>query len=120
MVHGRPQRDKDKVDNCLSSLPASADRLRSVLEQGLQQLRQSVVKPRVRPWMDAFVPHDLTEDSFSDYEANDPFVQQLVLNLDSFLGSFKRQLTPANYDALVSILATEVTAQLEKAVMKSK
>jgi hypothetical protein len=87
--------------------------------QGMVQLRQSVIKPRVKPWMDSFVSHDLGEEEFSDYEANDPFVQALILNLDGLLGGFKRSLTPNNYDALVAILAGEVTAQLEKAVLKA-
>ncbi len=70
--------------------------------------------------MDSFVAHNVSEEEFSDYEANDPFVQGLVLNLDGFLGGFRRSLTPNNYDALVDILAGEVTTQMEKAVLKSK
>ena len=69
--------------------------------------------------MDTFVSHDITDDQFSDYEANDPFVQALILNLDGLLAGFKRSLTPNNYDALVAILASEVTAQMERAVLKS-
>ena len=69
--------------------------------------------------MDSFVSHDVGDDLFSDYEANDPFVQALILNLDGLLAGFKRSLTANNYDALVAILAAEVTAQMEKAVLKS-
>ena len=85
----------------------------------MQQLRQSAIKPRIKPWVDTFVTHDIDEDQFSDYEANDPFIQTLILNLDGLLSGFKKSLTANNYDALVAILATEVTLQLEKAVMKS-
>ena len=49
-------------------------------------LRQSVIKPRIKPWVDTFPNHDITEDTFADYEANDPFVQTFIMNLDSLLG----------------------------------
>ena len=49
-------------------------------------LRQSVIKPRIKPWVDTFPSHDITEDTFADYEANDPFVQTFIMNLDSLLG----------------------------------
>ena len=70
--------------------------------------------------MEIFVSHDIDEEQFSDYEANDPFAQTLILNIDNLLGGFKKSLTPNNYDALVSMLTTEVTTQLEKTVLKSK
>ena len=49
--------------------------------------RQSVIKPRIKPWVDIFPNHDITEDTFADYEANDPFVQTFIMNLDNLLGN---------------------------------
>ena len=87
----------------------------------MQQLRQSAVKPRIKPWLDAFAgTHDINEEQFADFEANDPFVQNLILNLDGLLNNFKRHLTPINYDGFVTNVTVEVTAQLEKVVMKAK
>ncbi len=34
----------------------------SLFEQGMNQLRQSAVKPRIKPWMDTFVCHDIDEN----------------------------------------------------------
>ncbi len=70
--------------------------------------------------MDSFISHDIVEDQFADFEANDPFVQVLIMNLDNLLTGFKKLLTNNNFDALVAILTTEVTAQLEKVVLKSR
>ena len=39
------------------------------------------------------------------------------MNLFHF--SLQRPLTPANYNALVSLVTTDITTQLEKSVMKS-
>ena len=120
LVAHRGEHVREKVDNCLSGLGGATSRLRAILDQGMQQLRQSSVKPRVKPWMDEFVSHDIDEDQFADFEANDPFIQKLIRNLDGLLVSFKNSLTPNNYDGLVSILTNEVTAQLEKVVLKSR
>ena len=120
-ISQKSQHEKDKVENCLAGLPAVGIKLQAVLEQGIQQLRQAVVKPRIKPWLDTFLGgHEINEEGYADSEANDPFVQNLILNLDGLLTSFKRSLTPKNYDALVNILVVEVTLQLEKAVFKSK
>ena len=121
LVSQKSQHEKDKVENCLAGLPAVGIKLQAVLEQGIQQLRQAVVKPRIKPWVDTFLGgHEINEEGYADSEANDPFVQNLIINLDGLLTSFKRSLTPKNYDALVNILVVEVTLQLEKAVFKSK
>lgn len=55
----------------------------------------------------------------SAYEAGESFIQTLIMNLDSLLSAFKNTLTPANYDALVAAVTTEVTARLEKVILKS-
>ena len=64
--------------------------------------------------------HVIGETEFADFEANDPFIQHLIVNLDGLLKGFKVSLSVNNYDALVSLLTTETTLQLEKAVFKSK
>ncbi|CAB4056847.1 COG4 [Lepeophtheirus salmonis] len=89
--------EKAKIDNCLSGLPTAKDRLKSVF------------KPS----------HDIDEEEFDSNEANDPFIQQLIINLDGLLSSFKSSLTPSNYEAFICIVSEEVTVQLEKVVMKS-
>ena len=52
-------------------------RLQMVLETGMSALRTAAVKPRLKPWLDGFVtvPHNINEEQFAEYEANDPFVQ---------------------------------------------
>ncbi|XP_034237746.1 conserved oligomeric Golgi complex subunit 4 [Thrips palmi] len=118
---GMTDRDRAKLESCLSGMGGVTASLRALVEYGMSQLSASAIKPRVSPWVDAFlnVSHILTEEEFSGYEANEPFVRNLVANLDSLLSSFKPSLTPTNYDTLVSILATEVTHQMEKVIAKS-
>eukprot|EP00090_Calanus_glacialis_P039767 TRINITY_DN6924_c0_g1_i1.p1 TRINITY_DN6924_c0_g1~~TRINITY_DN6924_c0_g1_i1.p1 ORF type:complete len:751 (-),score=327.81 TRINITY_DN6924_c0_g1_i1:125-2344(-) len=111
----------EKIKSCLTGLPCVQAKLKGVLESGLTALRTSTVKPRIKPWLDSFCSssHNITEEQFSDYSANDPWVQQTIVNLDNLMQSFKAGLTAANFDSLVMIVASEVTVQLEKSVLKS-
>lgn len=59
------------------------------------------------------------KEELATYEAGETFVQYFIVQLDGLLNSFKNSLSPRNYDALVSILATEVTNRLERAIKKS-
>jgi hypothetical protein len=115
------ENERVKLESCLSGLGSVAASLKSVIDYGMQQLSVSVIKPRVNPWVDAFlsVNHQLSEEDFANYEANEPFIQNLIMNLDGLLALFKGSVTTSNYDTLVSILATEVTTHMEKVVIKS-
>jgi len=114
-------KQSDKISSCMTGLPAVQNKLKSLLDSGLSALRTSVVKPRVKPWIDGFnlVSHNLTDELFTDYAANDPWVQQTIINIDILLQSFKSSMTQTNFDSFVNIVASEVTLQLEKAVTKT-
>ncbi|XP_069957508.1 conserved oligomeric Golgi complex subunit 4 isoform X1 [Cherax quadricarinatus] len=110
-----------KLDSCLNDLKSTTGKFAIVGEFGISQLRATAVKPRVKPWVDIFntTSHDIKEDEFVCYEANDPFSQTLMVQVDGLLGSFLPLLTEDNYKSLVSVLVSEVAEQLEKAVFKS-
>ncbi|KAK4294099.1 hypothetical protein Pmani_033249 [Petrolisthes manimaculis] len=112
---------KAKLDSCLNDLKATTGKLALVAEFGMSQLRATAVKPRVKPWVDSFntTSHDIKEEEFAAYEANDPFSQTLMVQMDGLLGSFVPLLTEVNYRALVAVLVAEVAQQLEKAIFKA-
>jgi len=114
-------KQSEKIKSCLTGLPCVQAKLKTVLDSGLAALRTSAIKPRMKPWVDSFCSysHNITEEQFSDYTANDPWVQQTIVNLDNLMQSFRSGLTAANFDSLVMLVASEVTVQLEKAVIKS-
>jgi hypothetical protein len=60
------ENEKVKLESCLSGLGSVAASLKAVIDYGMQQLRESAIKPRVNPWVDAFlsVNHQLSEASF--------------------------------------------------------
>jgi len=115
------QKQNDKIETCLSGLATVTDKLRIVLETGMAALRTAAVKPRLKPLIDGFstTSHNINDEEFAEYEANDPFVQGLIVNLNSLLNTFKSGLTTANYERFVTLVAGEVTLLLEKVVLKS-
>uniref|UniRef100_A0A182XDD6 Conserved oligomeric Golgi complex subunit 4 n=1 Tax=Anopheles quadriannulatus TaxID=34691 RepID=A0A182XDD6_ANOQN len=118
---GMSAREKEKLDSCLGGLKSVGDSLKALVDFGFQQLRSSAIKPRLHPWVDQFLTHNhnLTEEELATYEASETFVQFLIVQIDGLLNSFKVALTPRNYDALVSIVTTEITARMERAVKKT-
>lgn len=46
-------------------------------------------------------------------------MQTLIVQLDGLLNSFKGIMSTRNYDALVSVVATDATTRLERAIKKS-
>ena len=97
---GASAKQGEKMASCLLGLPAVAARLRSVRDSGLAALRTSAVRPRLKPWMDAFagVSHGISEQQLAEYAANDPWVQQTIVSLDALVQGFRPALTPANFD----------------------
>ncbi|KAL1123910.1 hypothetical protein AAG570_001680, partial [Ranatra chinensis] len=114
--------ERCKLESCLSGLGGVSAAMAAAQELGLHQLRNSAVKPRIAPWVDSFLTlsHFLTEEEFSSYEANEPFIRSLIGNLDTLLSEFKSTLMPINYDNLVAIVATEVSSQMEKVILKTE
>lgn len=56
-------KERGKLESCLSGISAVSANLTGIIEYGIQQLRSTVVKPRVNPWVDNFLnfSHQLTE-----------------------------------------------------------
>uniref|UniRef100_A0A8C2LM94 Conserved oligomeric Golgi complex subunit 4 n=1 Tax=Cricetulus griseus TaxID=10029 RepID=A0A8C2LM94_CRIGR len=110
-----------KFDSCLSDLAAVSNKFRDLLQEGLTELNSSAVKPQVQPWINTFlsVSHNIEEEEFNDYEANDPWVQQFIVNLEQQMAEFKASLSPVIYDSLTGLMTSLVAVELEKVVLKS-
>lgn len=109
------------VESCLAGMKSVRDTLKAVVDFGLQQLRSTAIKPRLHTWIDQFISlnHNLTDEELANYEAGETFAHSLIHQLDTLLKSFQNVMNSRNYDALVSIVATDATARLERAIKKS-
>ena len=66
------------------------------------------------------IAHDIDDDEFAEAEANEPWIQGVLLNLHNLLNNFKPRLSPTSFDQLVSYLTNTVASTLERAVLKTK
>lgn len=112
----------DKLDSCLNDFSRVNTLLVASNKNGFRQLQGSLVEPKLQTWMEPFYEQNykMNESEFSHTEADNPFVQTLILNIDTIFREFKAKLTTNNYDMLVVAMAAECSVQLEKAVMKTE
>ncbi|KAK3086090.1 hypothetical protein FSP39_013397 [Pinctada imbricata] len=115
------EQSKAKLQTCLGDLGNVASRFKEVVDFGFSQLSSGAIKPRLKPLVDIFLStsHNISEEDFTNYEANDPWVQNFIVQIDTMLANFKSTLSSGNYDTFVNHTTSEVTSQMEKAVMKT-
>lgn len=112
----------EKLDSCLNDFSRVNTLLVASNKNGFRQLQGSLVEPKLQTWMEPFYEQNykMNESEFSHTEADNPFVQTLILNIDTLFREFKAKLTTNNYDMLVVAMAAECSIQLEKAIMKTE
>jgi len=110
----------EKLDSCLTDLGQLTKRFKDLLDFGFDQLKISAIKSRLKPSMELLLStgHNIDEETFAQYEADDPWIQTFIVDLDQFLQNFKSLLTTSNYEKFVSHLTNELTTQMEKATLK--
>ncbi|OQV15659.1 Conserved oligomeric Golgi complex subunit 4 [Hypsibius exemplaris] len=116
------EHDKEKIRNTLQDLTQATHAFQVVVDFGISQLHTAILKPRIKPLVDAFnsVSHDISDEDYGAYEAADPFVENFVFNVRTLLGFFETALRKSNFDLLVKYVGAEIADQLEKAVLKQK
>ncbi|EUB63994.1 Conserved oligomeric Golgi complex subunit [Echinococcus granulosus] len=123
---------------CLSDLIDSLSRaFQTLIDGGFDQLR-SVIRPQVNSLTQSFnsVKRDLSEVSlqrrrtetatttltnlkeFEQYAVNDPWVESLIVGLQSLLKPFHATLSAGNYEKFLSLLVDEILFRLERFVQQ--
>ncbi|XP_022061609.1 conserved oligomeric Golgi complex subunit 4 [Acanthochromis polyacanthus] len=112
--------EQAKIESCLSDLVSTSAKFKDLLQEGLTELNTTAIKPQVKPWISSFlsISHNIEEEEFNDYEANDPWVQQLIVNLEQLMAEFKTALSPVIYDTLTSLMTSLISIEMEKTVLK--
>ncbi|MGH0144877.1 UNVERIFIED_CONTAM: hypothetical protein FKN15_004310 [Acipenser sinensis] len=102
-----------KIDSGLSDMVAVSTKFKDLLQVGGASVRVPTLEK------ENALPVASVKEEFNEYEANDPWVQQLILNLEQLMGEFKTALSSVIYDNLTSLMTSLVAIELEKAVFKS-
>uniref|UniRef100_UPI00358F591B conserved oligomeric Golgi complex subunit 4 n=1 Tax=Myxine glutinosa TaxID=7769 RepID=UPI00358F591B len=118
---GRGEQARAKIQSCVADLVAVSEKFQRLLQEGISDLNNSSIKPQVKPWISSFlsVSHNIEEEEFNDYEANDPWVQQFILNLEQMMTEFKTSLSSRIYEQLLVLATSMIAVELEKVVMKA-
>ncbi|XP_062327709.1 conserved oligomeric Golgi complex subunit 4 [Osmerus eperlanus] len=119
-TQGAGSGEQAKIDSCLSDLVNTSSKFKDLLQEGLTELNSTAIKPQVKPWISSFlsISHNIEEEEFSEYEANDPWVQQLIINLETLMAEFKVGLSSVIYDTLTSLMTSLVSMEMEKTLLK--
>ncbi|XP_038825345.1 conserved oligomeric Golgi complex subunit 4-like isoform X3 [Salvelinus namaycush] len=102
-TQGAGSGEQAKIDSCLSDLVNTSSKFKDLLQEGLTELNTTAIKP---------------QEEFNEYEANDPWVQQLIVNLEQLMAEFKAGLSSVIYDTLTSLMTSLVSMEMEKTVLK--
>ncbi|CDQ78993.1 unnamed protein product [Oncorhynchus mykiss] len=119
-TQGAGSGEQAKIDSCLSDMVNTSSKFKDLLQEGLTELNTTAIKPQVKPWISSFlsISHNIEEEEFNEYEANDPWVQQLIVNLEQLMAEFKAGLSSVIYDTLTSLMTSLVSMEMEKTVLK--
>jgi len=122
MARKLSEAESQNIKSCISELGDLGNKFKQLVEAGLNELNNSSLKPEVKPCINEFqdIAHDIDDDEFAEAEANEPWIQGVLLNLHNLLNNFKPRLSPTSFDQLVSYLTNTVASTLERAVLKTK
>ncbi|KAL3079200.1 hypothetical protein niasHT_039609 [Heterodera trifolii] len=112
--------DTRKLDNAMSQFDDFARRLEQHANLGIGKLCDALFKPKLKSAAEAFleVPHCLSDEQLAEFELDDPFISQFVVQLDRLVAQFEALLVPENNQSLLVSISAECVQQLERVVFK--
>lgn len=119
--HITDSRRLEGLNHCLNELQGTAKAFQSLQDIALQELNTQSLKQQIKPQVANFntVSRVLTETEHAEYQANDPWVQQLIYAMDDLLTNFRYVLSESIYSKLVGMLTSLITTHLERLILKS-
>lgn len=112
--------ESKKVENAVSQLDDFAKRLEQHSNLGVGKICEAAFRPKLKSNVEEFleISHILSEEELAEFEFNDPFMANFIVQLDTQLSQFEPLLVPENYKALVASVSAEALQQLERCIFK--
>jgi conserved oligomeric Golgi complex subunit 4 len=113
--------DREKIKSCLSELGEISASFKKILQSGMEHLVASVA-PRIRPVLDtvATVSYELDDAGYGENEVNDPWVQKLILAVNTNVAWLQPVMTSNNYDSFVHLIIDFIVKRLEVIMMQKR
>lgn len=112
---------KELVKHCLSEIAETSLAFRKLVQGGNRRLH-ALLLPKYKYCFDQFerVQYELTESDYNTNQANDPWVERLIRELESQLGPVKPCLTENNVTTLLTVIVDDLVQQIKKVMMKKR
>ena len=113
----------DNLQACLKQMLQTAQTFENMQTNAIdRELCTKVQLNTLKPRIDSYrgINHVIDEETFHDYQANDPWVRPVLIVLKDQLDYFKRVLSITLYNRLVGQLVQWLARELESVIKKPK
>ncbi|KAI6193772.1 Component of oligomeric Golgi complex 4 [Aphelenchoides besseyi] len=109
------KRDLGKLEHSIGQMDDLCKKFMHAVQIGLGKLVDAAFKSKLKKSAEEYLTfdHELTEDQFAEYEANNPFMNAFIEQLDKLIGGFNNLLVADNYKDFLGVVAVEACKQLE-------
>ncbi|KAF9917094.1 Golgi transport complex subunit 4 [Lobosporangium transversale] len=112
-----------KAKAVLSGLTASSSKFKKILNQGIEELFERTLRPRLRPLLlDSYreIKYVVTDEEYAEQEALNSFVHRFMSGFDALIEPFKFALTEDNYNQVIVNAVIILTKTWEKIIFQKK
>ncbi|KAI8355710.1 COG4 transport protein-domain-containing protein [Blakeslea trispora] len=117
------ENDIEKTMAYLHDFETFSDKFKQTLQNGIEQLVNQILKPRIRPlFQESYreVKYVLEEDEYNEADVEERFLKRFRRGFDSLTSGYQRTLTESNFNTLMGLLIDALTAQWERIVSQTR
>ncbi|PAV57245.1 hypothetical protein WR25_07745 [Diploscapter pachys] len=117
---GSDERERTKLLHSLSQFDDFSRQLQNSTAHGVASLARALFKSRLKTSCETYVdlPHSLTSEQLTQYEANEPFISNFNVAIDKLFAAFEPLLIKDNYETLLLCTCSECYKHFERVIGK--
>ena len=112
---------RNRVQSCLSDLMKTSTEFQRITTAIMEQVSQKLM-PELRGAIDALasLSFNLSDAEYATYEADDPWLPDLMSRMEEHLGWLQNLLTVQNYESLVHSVLGHVAKRVEALLLQKR
>ena len=112
---------RNRVQSCLSDLMNTSTEFQRITTAIMEQVSQKLM-PELRGAIDALasLSFNLSDAEYATYEADDPWLPDLMSRMEEHLGWLQNLLTVQNYESLVHSVLGHVAKRVEALLLQKR
>ncbi|CAO3628643.1 unnamed protein product [Mucor fragilis] len=117
------ENDVKRTLEYMGNFEGFADKFKQLLQNGIEQLMNQILKPRIRPlFQEAYkeVKYVLEEEEYNEADIEERFVKRFRRGFENLISIYRRTLTDNNFSALMGLLLEALTSQWERIVFQTR